>query len=223
MSESREICRIVTGAASMLSLTEKQATEYSRAVSCSNCGDAFSKDNYKTHHHCQISGKYLIAACNRCNLNLRPLLAPPNCRENEIILQLTSGQKSSTDRISFSPYCFTIYNITTPILSPNTSNENTSRAAIQVTRPRFDDIKITPLNSEKYISFQIGNLRFLDFYQFLSTSLEQLVSLPLKAGRENFVYTSKHLGSDEEFTQNGSRKPLCHRSRNSTIPSKTSR
>jgi len=53
----------------------------------------------------------------------------------------------------------------------------------------FDDIKISPLNSEKYLSFQIGNLRFLDSYQFLSTSLEQLVSFLLKAGRENFVHT----------------------------------
>ena len=46
----------------------------------------------------------------------------------------------------------------------------------------FDDIKITPLNFEKSLSFQIGNLRFLDSYQFLSTSLEQLVSLLLKLG-----------------------------------------
>ena len=56
MSESREICHIVTGAACMLPLTEKQAAEYTRAVSCSNCADVFSKDNHKTHHHCHISG-----------------------------------------------------------------------------------------------------------------------------------------------------------------------
>jgi len=67
----------------------------------------------------------------------------------------------------------------------------------------FDDIKITPLNSEKYLSFQIGNLRFLDSYQFLSTSLEQLVSLLFKAGRENFGHTSKHLGADDEVFAKG--------------------
>ena len=73
MSESREICHIVTGAACMLPLTEKQAAEYARAVWCSNCGDIFSKDNHKTHHHCHISGKYLFPACNKCNLNLKPV------------------------------------------------------------------------------------------------------------------------------------------------------
>ena len=99
----------------------------------------------------------------------------------------------------------------------------------------FDDIKITPLNSEKYLSFQIGNLRFLDSYQFLSTSLEQLVSLLLKGGEKTLctrrnIWAATTRSLPKDFThiaiwrhQNGSRKPLCHRSSNSTIPSKTSR
>ena len=45
--------------------------------------------------------------------------------------------------------------------------------------------------------FQIGNLRFLDSYQFLSTSLEELVSLLLKSGKENFVETVKYLGDHD--------------------------
>ena len=44
----------------------------------------------------------------------------------------------------------------------------------------FDDVEITPQNSETYLQFQIGNLHFLDSFQFLSTSLEELVSLLLK-------------------------------------------
>ena len=36
----------------------------------------------------------------------------------------------------------------------------------------FDDVEVTPRNSEKYLQFQIGNLRFLDSFQFFSTSLE---------------------------------------------------
>jgi len=41
----------------------------------------------------------------------------------------------------------------------------------------YGDIRVTPLNSEKYLSFQVGNLRFIDSIQFLSTKLENLVSL----------------------------------------------
>ena len=63
----------------------------------------------------------------------------------------------------------------------------------------YEDIKVIPLNSEKFITFQIGNLRFLDSYQFLSTSLEELVSLLLKSGKENFVETVKYLGTTTWF------------------------
>jgi len=50
------------------------------------------------------------------------------------------------------------------------------------------------LNGEKYLSFQVGNLRFMDSFQFLSTSLDNLVvSLLLKSGRDKFSHATKHL------------------------------
>ena len=58
----------------------------------------------------------------------------------------------------------------------------------------YGDIRVVPLNSEKYISFQVGNLRFIDSFQFLSTSLDNLVSLLLKSGRDKFSHTTKFLG-----------------------------
>jgi len=50
----------------------------------------------------------------------------------------------------------------------------------------FDDIKVIPLNGESFLQFQIGNIKFMDSFQFLSTSLENLVSLLLKGGKQNF-------------------------------------
>ena len=63
----------------------------------------------------------------------------------------------------------------------------------------FYDVEVTPRNSEKYLQFQTGNLRFLDSFQFLSTSLEELVSLLLKSGKDNFVHTTAHLGTDDDI------------------------
>ena len=63
----------------------------------------------------------------------------------------------------------------------------------------FDDVEVTPQSSEKYLQFQIGNLRFLDSFQFLSTSLEELASLLLKSGKDNFVHTTAHLGTDDDI------------------------
>jgi len=45
--------------------------------------------------------------------------------------------------------------------------------------------------------FQVGKLRFLDSFQFMSTSLENLVSLLLKSEREKFVNTTQYLGYDD--------------------------
>ena len=56
---------------------------------------------------------------------------------------------------------------------------------------------MTPLNGEKYVSFQVGNLRFIDSFQFLSTSLDNLVSLLLQSGRDKFTHTTKFLGDDD--------------------------
>ena len=51
----------------------------------------------------------------------------------------------------------------------------------------FDDVSVIP-RIRRNISFQ-----------FLSTSLEQLVSLLVKGGKSNFVHTAKHLGTDDDI------------------------
>jgi len=63
----------------------------------------------------------------------------------------------------------------------------------------YDDVQIIPLNGERFLQFQIGNIKFLDSFQFLSASLEHLVTLLLKSGKQNFRHTVKFLG-DTPFT-----------------------
>jgi len=71
--EAREISHIVRGYIEMLPLTSEQADDYDRAVACGNSGGPFTKDNHKVHHHCHLNGNYLFAACNNCNLELKPV------------------------------------------------------------------------------------------------------------------------------------------------------
>jgi len=50
------------------------------------------------------------------------------------------------------------------------------------------DVNVILSNTEKFVAFQIGMLRFLDSFQFLGASLDKLVStLPADA----FKFTSK--------------------------------
>ena len=53
------------------------------------------------------------------------------------------------------------------------------------------------MNCEKFLSFSIGNLRFLDSCQFLTASLDSLVSTLLKSGQDKFVHTRRHLGQSD--------------------------
>jgi len=57
------------------------------------------------------------------------------------------------------------------------------------------DIQCIPNNMEKYISFSLGNLRFIDSFQFMSQSLESLTENLAKEGLSKFKHFSK------EFTK----------------------
>jgi len=72
MSESRTISHVITQNVSMLALTDEQVRDYDSSTVCKNCNGGVAKKNPKVHHHCHVSGKYLAAVCNNCNLQLRP-------------------------------------------------------------------------------------------------------------------------------------------------------
>ena len=53
-------------------------------------------------------------------------------------------------------------------------------------------IDVIPTYSEKFLSFQIGNLRFLDCLQFLTASLDTLVQSLAADGKDKFSHTARH-------------------------------
>ena len=59
------------------------------------------------------------------------------------------------------------------------------------------DIKVLPLNMEKYISFSLGNLRFIDSFQFMSQSLESLTNNLANEGLSKFKYFSREFESSK--------------------------
>lgn len=49
---------------------------------------------------------------------------------------------------------------------------------------------------EKYVSFSLGNLQFIDSYQFLDASLETLVSNLAYEGLKHFIHFSKEFSEE---------------------------
>ena len=77
-----------------------------------------------------------------------------------------------------------------PSLGSRRRNRNT--LALLFNDFATEDIAVIPTTSEKFISFQIGNLRFLDSLQFLSASLDTLVQTLVKGGTQKFPNTERH-------------------------------
>lgn len=61
---------------------------------------------------------------------------------------------------------------------------------------KSEEITCIPTNSEKFISFSLGRLRFIDSLQFLNASLERLVA-NLEAAK--FHLTRHHFGDKTEL------------------------
>ena len=56
-----------------------------------------------------------------------------------------------------------------------------------------DEIRCIPTNTEKYISFSLGNLRFIDSVNFFLSSLEKLVK-----GIDEFPIMNKLMPEEKE-------------------------
>ena len=60
-------------------------------------------------------------------------------------------------------------------------------------------LKCIPSNMEKYISFSLGYMDFIDSFQFMSSSLEKLVENLAKEGESKFEHMTDYFG-DEKIT-----------------------
>ena len=118
--------------------------------------------------HCHITGKFRGSAHQECNLKLR--IKPEDIRILDIFHNLR-GYDSH----------FIMQQI----------GEITKKHAYTNKKGEKQDLNINaiPNNMEKYMAFMLGNhLTFIDSFQFMSSSLDKLVSnLP----KDDLIYTSK--------------------------------
>jgi hypothetical protein len=158
----------------IMSPTQKQ--EYKNAKTCYICDGEYAPDNIKVRDHCHVTGMYRGAAHDKCNLKLK---------------------------ISH----------TIPVIFHNLRGYD-SHHLMQKIGQFNKNIKVIPNNMEKYMSFSIGtlreewdkkekkmvekerfNLRFIDSYQFMNSSLSQLVDDLKKSGLDKFKYIGEEFGS----------------------------
>ena len=117
---------------------------------CIHCDEPLVRPQFRdaVKDHCHITGKYRGAAHNTCNRSYFRI------DPKRITIPVVFHNLKSYDA----------HHLMLRIAEVNTYPQGTS------------DLRCIPNNNEKYISFSLGRLRFIDSNQFLLSALDSLVS-----------------------------------------------
>ena len=151
-----------------LKMTENDKNDFKKATKCYICNKNYTEKDIRVRDHCHIMGTYRGSAHQDCNLKLR--LNPEEIKI-PVILHNLRGYDSH----------FIMQEIGEIVKKNIFKNKKGNEQ--QMT------INAIPNNMEKYMAFMLGkHLTFLDSFQFMSSSLKNLVdNLP----NEAFKYTSQ--------------------------------
>ena len=151
-----------------LVMTEVDEQHFKTMDGCHICGEKYTDKDVRVRDHCHITGKFRCSAHQECNLKLR--IKPENLKI-PVIFHNLRGYDSH----------FIMQQI----------GEITNKHGYTNKKGEKEDLNINtiPNNMEKYMAFMLGNhLMFIDSFQFMSSSLDKLVSnLP----KDDLIYTSK--------------------------------
>ena len=150
-----------------LKITDDDELSFRLEDKCHICGEKYTDKDVRVRDHCHITGKFRVSAHQECNLKLR---IPENIKI-PVIFHNLRGYDSH----------FLMQEIGAIVKKHTHKNYKGREMEMQ--------INAIPNNMEKYMAFMLGNnLVFLDSFQFMSSSLDKLVSnLP----KDDLKYTSQ--------------------------------
>ncbi|XP_068707688.1 uncharacterized protein [Montipora foliosa] len=154
-----------------LRMTEDDEKEFQKADECHICNKKYNENDVRVRDHCHITGKYRGSAHQDCNLNFRITEKIP------VMFHNLRGYDSH----------FIMQEIGEMVKKHTYANKKGEKCQM--------NINAIPNNMEKYMAFMLGNhLTFIDSFQFMSSSLDKLVSnLP----KEALIYTSRKFKGKE--------------------------
>ena len=163
-----------------MNLSNEEKIHHKKATACNVCNCDFTAENRKVRDHCHVLGNYRGASCDKCNLGMRLIKTIP------VIFHNLKGYDSH-------------------LLLPELGKFN-------------EKITVIPNNMQTYMSFSVGNktsyfdeksgkhlerefmnLRFIDSFGFMASSLSQLVTDLKAGGIDKFKNVAEEFGSDTEF------------------------
>ena len=157
-----------------LIMTEENELDFKSTNHCHICKNRYSKEDIRVRDHCHITGNYRGSAHQDCNLKLR---LSPNNIQIPVFFHNLRGYDSHFIMQQ-------IGKIAKKYVYKNKKGEECQM-----------DINCIPNNMEKYMAFMLGkNLLFLDSFQFMSSSLDNLTkNLPDDA----FIFTQQEFSGEQ--------------------------
>ena len=151
-----------------LKMTDDDELCFKLEEKCHICNKKYTDKDIRVRDHCHITGKYRGSAHQECNLKLR---IEPEKIKIPVVFHNLRGYDSH----------FIMQEIGAIVKKHTYKNDK--GWDIQMS------INAIPNNMEKYMAFMLGNhLTFIDSFQFMSSSLDKLVSnLP----KDDLKYTSQ--------------------------------
>ena len=184
--EQQRIAAILEQNLDVCALTRQQQAVYDACTTCKYCHKTFTKTNFKCRHHNHHlkTNNFTSPACRSCNIRLSH-----------------AHRKSANKEETHFHISIVFHNLKSYDAHFLISNFN--RRVVRIGEDKFQDVHVIASSSEKFISFDINYMRFIDSVQFLSASLDTLVKNLHNAGEDNFVQTARHMTSKKYFYQKG--------------------
>ena len=157
-----------------LKMTMENEIDFKKAIKCHICDQQYTDKDIRVRDHCHITGKFRGSAHQDCNLKLR--IKPDNIKI-PVIFHNLRGYDSH----------FIMQQIGEIAKKHAYKNKRGEECHM--------NINCIPNNKEKYLAFMLGNhLVFLDSFQFMSSSLDNLIkNLPDEA----FKYTKQEFKKEQ--------------------------
>ena len=157
-----------------LRMTEENEKEFKKATTCHICDKKYTEKDIRVRDHCHITHRFRGSAHRDCNLKLR---INPEEIKIPVIFHNLRGYDSH----------FIMQEIGAIVKKHAYKNNKGEEKKM--------DINAIPNNMERYMAFMLGNhLTFIDSFQFMSSSLDKLVSnLPAEA----LKYTNKRFRKEK--------------------------
>ena len=170
-----------------LKMTKEDEKKFQKAEECHICDKKYTDKDIRVRDHCHITGKYRGSAHQECNLKIR---VNPEEVKIPVIFHNLRGYDSH----------FIMQEIGTIVKDYEYTNNKGQKCQM--------NINAIPNNMEKYMAFMLGNhLTFIDSFQFMSSSLEKLVTNITKCGKCNTCKPDKCM----KLNINNKNKTLQHK------------